>query len=304
MNDKNFNELGETVHLPKLLTYTFGFCYKISVVNPSVHKNRAFFLHFNESIIEKDLPTVKVYITSEENAYGVTLTHWIDGKFVSTEINKNMTNVVAIKQIKYQYLATNGECSQEAFYECLSRLLALRLGDSKCSIVSFPLLPICNNNETNYASYMALGEIWAKVESFSAFKKELCPKLCTTVDYEGELAISGLIKFYHIKTSATYIFEYKFKQSSVIVYKEYIIYDTISMIGSVGGTLGMCIGFSFTGLVAHVINLLQNGIMFIETKLKTSKSKDQNYPDKNSNITKSYNNYQDEQLDLSQVICN
>ena len=60
----------------------------------------------------------------------------------------------------------------------------------------------------------------------------------------------------------------------VKVNKEYVIYDTVSMIGSVGGTLGkkysylftfeiffftlgMCIGFSFANVTTCLINLLQ-----------------------------------------------
>ena len=48
---------------------------------------------------------------------------------------------------------------------------------------------------------------------------------------------------------------------------EYFIYDAISMVGSVGGTLGMCIGFSFTGMFTILINLIQNGINLIKAKL-------------------------------------
>ena len=29
-----------------------------------------------------------------------------------------------------------------------------------------------------------------------------------------------------------------------IIYKEYLVYDAIGMIGSIGGSLGLCIGFS------------------------------------------------------------
>ena len=35
------------------------------------------------------------------------------------------------------------------------------------------------------------------------------------------------------------------------LYEEYLIYDDIHLIGSIGGTLGMCIGFSFIGIIQH-----------------------------------------------------
>ena len=40
-------------------------------------------------------------------------------------------------------------------------------------------------------------------------------------------------------------------------FHEYLIYDTIGMIGSVGGTLGMCIGFSFSNVLTNIINMIQ-----------------------------------------------
>ena len=48
-----------------------------------------------------------------------------------------------------------------------------------------------------------------------------------------------------------------------VVYEEYLIYDHVELIGSVGGTLGMCIGFSFTGVI-------QNCTIFIMKKFKQS----------------------------------
>ena len=38
--------------------------------------------------------------------------------------------------------------------------------------------------------------------------------------------------------------------------KEYRIYDTVGMIGTVGGSLGLFLGFSFYGVFSDVLNLL------------------------------------------------
>ena len=42
-----------------------------------------------------------------------------------------------------------------------------------------------------------------------------------------------------------------------VVYQEYFIFDTVGFIGSAGGTLGMCVGFSFTGLAQLVIKYIK-----------------------------------------------
>ena len=49
----------------------------------------------------------------------------------------------------------------------------------------------------------------------------------------------------------------------VTMHDEYLIYDEVSMIGSIGGTLGMCIGFSFTNLMSCFLNFIQ----YLHTRL-------------------------------------
>ena len=73
-------------------------------------------------------------------------------------------------------------------------------------------------------------------------------------------------------TNVTFGFLYHFYDNSTTVYEEYLIYDAISMVGSVGGTLGMCIGFSFTGIISFLINILQQGIFIIKPKLSNEKN--------------------------------
>ena len=42
------------------------------------------------------------------------------------------------------------------------------------------------------------------------------------------------------------------------VFHEYLIYDSMGMIGSVGGTFGMFIGFSMTGVISSVIEFFKD----------------------------------------------
>ena len=71
------------------------------------------------------------------------------------------------------------------------------------------------------------------------------------------------------RLNITFGFMYHFFDNSTTVYEEYLIYDAISMIGSVGGTLGMCIGFSFTGMISSLMNILRHVLMTIKLKSKT-----------------------------------
>ena len=54
-----------------------------------------------------------------------------------------------------------------------------------------------------------------------------------------------------------YEFTYEFSEHPGKVFEEYLIYDIMDMIGSVGGTLGMFIGFSLDGVVTWVIGYIK-----------------------------------------------
>ena len=43
----------------------------------------------------------------------------------------------------------------------------------------------------------------------------------------------------------------------MVVNEDYLIYDLEGLVGSVGGTLGMFIGFSFINVITDVLNYLK-----------------------------------------------
>ena len=52
---------------------------------------------------------------------------------------------------------------------------------------------------------------------------------------------------------------YQFEDDQdIIVYEEYLIYDTINMIGSLGGTLGIFIGFSFSNVLNVILSFIKS----------------------------------------------
>ena len=46
-----------------------------------------------------------------------------------------------------------------------------------------------------------------------------------------------------------------FPGDSKMVYEEYYVYDFNGMLGSIGGSLGMFLGFSFFDLICHFLSL-------------------------------------------------
>ena len=56
------------------------------------------------------------------------------------------------------------------------------------------------------------------------------------------------------KTQYQFYYEFANSENRCNIFQEYLIYDTMGMIGSVGGTLGVFIGFSMTGLISTAID--------------------------------------------------
>ena len=92
-----------------------------------------------------------------------------------------------------------------------------------------------------------------------------CKKSCSILQYSGKVIDKSAFEeggdygYY-----GTYGFNYQMINFELMstVHEEYLIYNTMGMIGSVGGTLGLFIGFSMTGVISYGINYLKNLTFF------------------------------------------
>ena len=80
----------------------------------------------------------------------------------------------------------------------------------------------------------------------------LCKKSCVTLQYIGQVISTKPYEGKKYSNVNYYSLRYVFDSDMFNVYEEYLIYDAIGMIGSVGGTLGMFIGFSMTGVISWI----------------------------------------------------
>ena len=79
---------------------------------------------------------------------------------------------------------------------------------------------------------------------------EPCTKLQYQVEVnQEELEDKGKVLYFKLLMDPT-----------VEVEEEYMIFDTVSMIGAIGGTMGLLIGFSCTGAVSAAISMLEKAI--------------------------------------------
>ena len=79
VNDTNINP-NQTIVVEKLQTIWSGLCYKITIKNLTFERPN-FNLVFNQSIIShEDIPLPEIYVTSEDNAYGLIGYGWNNGE--------------------------------------------------------------------------------------------------------------------------------------------------------------------------------------------------------------------------------
>ena len=129
---RNTNEFNETIYLQKILTKYSGTCYKVSAKLSATdssqflkHKGKytSIIVYFNQSISEKKLPRLKVFITSEKNSYGITNNGWRDGKANKFSVESNVLKQMDLEPVEYRYLKrSKSKCRSESFYECGAKI--------------------------------------------------------------------------------------------------------------------------------------------------------------------------------------
>ena len=99
-----------------------GTCYKITPINDDILRGddgRNIDVYFNKFLPLKDLPSLKVYFTSEKNSYGVVSNLFTEGEVVEMKIDKNKNTFINLKPEKHIYLSrSKSNCIEASFWEC------------------------------------------------------------------------------------------------------------------------------------------------------------------------------------------
>ena len=263
---ENYHEFTkEHVYLEGLHTIYFGICYKISAsFNDTALQNVYTPIKIKAN---KELPVLNIYITSEENSYGITTSIWMDGEVMKIDLPPMMYRTIDIKVLKQVYLETGTHpCGNNAFYECFGTIIA-KSNFSECPKFCLPIsiltltgsisendFPICNYGNWSHEEYQCPQKITETLLNNIISNQEQCTRSCSTYQYSGKTTYEKE-KRYDNKTA---LLEYKFSSPSfMMVHEEYLVFDALGMISSVGGTLGLFIGFSFSNVLSMLMGQLK-----------------------------------------------
>ena len=113
-------------------------------------------------------------------------------------------------------------------------------------------LPLCSSEEDLTC--------YDRMISYSGNRIQKKP--CTKLQYRVRGAVyPGFSK----SNQAKFILRFTWSVG-VGVKEEYFIYDFVAMISAIGGTLGLCIGFSFDEFINFILTCLEGGVNWVKSK--------------------------------------
>ena len=249
------------------LTTTWGNCFKISANMINVKPlYRAFLqINFDDIIVDEDIPKIELIVSSEDNSYGKTMSDWLDG---NTVLFDNIGGFLwtEIQPKKIIKMKSHSDCSDIGFYNCFHFQLE-KQNYNHCPRNCFSIstygnaTPLCETIE----EYQCAHKITKDLK-----KNSTCLPSCSQINYSLETHFQEDLEEPNAKRNIT--FAYRFLKSRMKVEEEYVIHDFVGMLGTIGGTLGLFIRFSFLGGLNFILHHLQ---VFME-KIATKNIQDQN----------------------------
>ena len=251
--ENDLTESGERVSLSKIYTRWNSICYKVNTTRK---------VDFSKTIVKlktlhpRTIKVTEYFFTSEENSYGLTFNKFMEGKVFSTQLTGGNWKEIDLSAEKNRNL----ECNKESFFEYVASKLT-EINFQKCNYTCLRTTlpnehyPICDNNEEWYYNIMngntsateddcAWGVVRDLIKEKITSDEHLTT--CITTGFKGQIMVENVDDHAINELGVQYKFALPLTAQ---VHQEVFIIDTIDLVGSVGGTLGLFIGFSFFNLI-------------------------------------------------------
>ena len=202
---------------------------------------------------------VTAHFTSEINSYGVYNKEWFDGKVYKEKLEVDQWKDLSITSTQHKFLEEESECSHESNlgrwlkYIPKANFTDCPLKCSRYTYLASDNLPVCAFVDTDeICNELAL------LDNYDEFKESIgFINPCNILEYDGSVIME--YGFHSDPKEAMFTFRFA-KPEKTVEYKERLVFDELGLIAYVGGTLGMCIGFSFIGTISSGLEIIKNRI--------------------------------------------
>ena len=263
----NIDEYGKTFTVHELMSPWIGLCYGL-IPDPSFKMTlKSKFILSTEFNQEGILPPVDIYLGKEKDLYSILLLRLPPEVEVPYKVSHETGTMVRYRSLKYKHLSKpNGYCKNyfetDSSIECILekvtdcfKIIGPRRG---CNCIpenifktQFEMYPItswdnCKTSQEYKDCFYVMHDCHYN-ESIS----QGCPKHCKRQEYKARTyKVNGVGKI----PPNLLIQQFYFETMDIETYNEVLIQDVSSFIGTVGGSLGLFIGFSFTGFLGKLID--------------------------------------------------
>ena len=216
-------------------------------------------------ILKEDNPKqlMKLNIVSDKDALGILMGLWRTIPLVVQDIIFNTTTTMIDLQETIKTKIKNCESNDSPYYKCLTKNTDLAIQASKCTKKCKPMLvksyfdtyftndgtiPDCRDLKEEKCIFDLLN---AKFSSIMP----LCKEQCQNLEYSGSITEAGLVTT-NFPNDIGQRIDLLLLSTNLYrtIKEEYKIYDEVGLIGSIGGSLGLFLGFSFYGVLSDVLD--------------------------------------------------
>ena len=176
---------------------------------------------------------------------------------------------IAIKLRPESYKFLNNCSNTMSYYECLGMTYMENYDKvsqnnkdfctaevKKCTLWPFPGVENYNVSLCTFApprtpNFDCAEMVWEDIYDNMILKNNLCQSACSMTRYDSKIIREEFTTFNNDFFQLIYDFGNPLYMK---VFEEYVIMDEMSLVGNVGGTMGMFIGFSFSGVIGLIIS--------------------------------------------------
>ena len=206
---------------------------------------------------------VIVSLSSRHSAYCGYGYSMYDGKIRPILARPGEMKKVQIRTTKYVYNPDLKDCREKPYIDYVVDRIYQQMEENcskpcrssnfwPCSHYSETRLPVCKTNIEN--------RCFNKAYSNFSSAKDITVKPCTKLQFQVQE--STYARRFQIAE-----FRISFNQPPMTTVKEeYLIYDFVAMLGAIGGTMGLCIGFSFMECARVLFDYVEWGFHWLQKK--------------------------------------